>query len=444
MAGRSLLLLALPLEAGFLLLNRLHDLGRSVIAYIAISFAIALFYIFCCWWVTQKRAFAGHRPLAYVLLAGLAFRLTLLPLYPSLSEDAYRYRWEGKLQAAGGNPYVEAPEAPRWARLRDSAWRLVNRKDLTAGYGPVLELTFRWTYAAAARVTPSASGQLRLFKIPFLLFELATSAMVVLLLARLGLPREWVLIYFWSPLPVVEFWANGHNDPLLLFFLVAAVWAACSDRWAWALLALWLAVLTKFWPALLFPLFLWSGGPRRLLPRAAWTLAWTPVAALFCLPYWRGAAALRRVLPGLLAGWRNNASLFNVVYAWAGGDFERAKPVVAALVILAALAIAARRPPIAQGVLWTTAAILFLSANCFPWYLTWLLPLLAVLPNAALLLWTALVPLAYHILIRYHADRQWIEDPFYLWLEYAPVFAMLLAAPALARLRLVRPKASAP
>jgi len=154
-------------------------------------------------------------------------------------------------------------------------------------------------------------------------------------------------------------------------------------------------------------------------------VAWIPLAALLSAPYWRGATAIREMLAGFLGGWRNNASLFNAIYTWANGDFERAKPVVAALVAVAVLLVASLRLTLPQGVLWTTVAILFLSANCFPWYLIWILPLLAVAPHAALLLWTALVPLAYHILIGYQVIGEWREDPFYLYLEYIPVYLLL-------------------
>ncbi|MBI3693771.1 MAG: hypothetical protein HY238_02870 [Acidobacteria bacterium] len=412
--SRFLWLLALPMEAGYLALNRLGDLQRFVVEYIAIALVVFLFYIVSCHSITRF-------PLAFILFAGLAFRLTLLPLYPSLTDDPHRYRWEAKLQAAGGNPYTERPEDPRWSALRDPTWHRVNRKDLPTGYGPLLEWSYRLTYAAVSRLSPDEFLQIRLFKIPYLFFDLATAAVLLGLLNHLGLPRQWVLVYFWSPLVIVEFWASGHNDSLLLFFLVAAVWAGCAGRWTLAMGALWMATLAKFWPALLFPLFLRSGARLRS------ALAWTPLVAVLSIPYLHGASQLRRMLAGFLGGWRNNASLFNFLYAWAG-DYERAKPVVAVLVVLAVLAIAWRRPPLIQGALWTAVALLLLSANCFPWYLTWLVPLLAVVPHPALLLWTGLVPLAYHILIGYEVTRQWLEDPFFLWLEYVPVYALLAVA----------------
>ena len=70
--------------------------------------------------------------------------------------------------------------------------------------------------------------------------------------------------------------------------------------------------------------------------------------------------------------------------------------------------------------------LLFLAANCFPWYLSWLLPFLVIFPDAALLLWTALVGLSYHILIRYELLGIWQEYDEFRLMEYVPVYAMLI------------------
>ena len=401
---RALFVAGLVLEAGYLTLHRLGDLQRYVVEYIAISLAMSLFYIFACW-----RA-EGKTPA--VVLGGLLFRLTLAGLYPSLTDDPHRYRWEGKLQAAGGNPYVERPEDPRWSHLRDRAWARVNRKDLPTAYGPLLEWCYRLTYRAAAWWTPDESTQVLLFKAPFQLADLATAA----LLARWR-PAALV-VYFWSPLVVVEFWGSGHTDSLLLFFLVGAVWGAGAGRWGIAYGALWMATLVKFWPVLLFPLFWRHGGRARL------AAAWTPVAALIVWPYLGGLRELRRMLAGFLGGWTNNASLFHLIYGAAGRDFEKAKPVVTALVLAAVVVVVWRSRGVQDGVRGVIVTLLALAANCFPWYLTWFLPFG---PPAALLLWTALAPLSYHVLIGYGATGAWQETPLYLWLEYAPVYAMLLA-----------------
>ncbi len=405
---RVLLLTGLILEAGYFTLNRLGNFQRFVVEYIAISFAMSLFYLFACWWVERKTR--GGTLL--VVLGGLVFRLTLAGLYPTLTDDPHRYRWEGKLQAVGGNPYQERPEAARWTLLRDGTWVRVNRKDLPTAYGPLLEWCYRITYRAVTWATANERTQVVLFKVPFQVADLATAA----LLARWR-PAA-LLLYFWSPLVVVEFWGSGHTDSLLLFFLVAAVWAADARRWGIAYGALWMATLVKFWPVLLFPLF-WKHGGRAWL-----AAAWAPVAALICWPYWGGLGEVRGMLAGFLGGWTNNASLFHLVYAAAGRDFERAKPIVAVLVLVAVAVVTWRSKALVDGVRRVIVTLLALAANCFPWYLTCLLPFS---PPAGLLLWTALAPLSYHLLIGYSAFGEWRETPLYLWLEYAPVYAMLLA-----------------
>ena len=78
-------------------------------------------------------------------------------------------------------------------------------------------------------------------------------------------------------------------------------------------------------------------------------------------------------------------------------------------------------------------AILALSANVHPWYLTWIVPLLAFYPIPALLLWTALMPLAYSVLIDWSILGEWNGETPMRWLIYAPVGVMLIVSLVLRR-----------
>ncbi len=429
-----LLPLALVSEAGYLFLYRLRRLDVFVDEFLTVFFAVSLFYLVACWHTSKNcPASATRRDLVLILLMGMVFRFTLAPLEPSLTEDPYRYRWNARLAAAGGNPYREHPSDPRWTSLRDATWPKVTGKDLASPYGPILEWSYRLTYTVVSRLTSNPFRQVLWFKFPFALADLATGAVLLALLRRLGLAPGAIVVYFWSPLVITEFWASGHNDSVLLLLLVAGLYAASLQRWFWSSGAWWAAFLVKFWPALLFPHLLLSGGLPGLRRRAVAAASWLPVVAVIGLSYWSSYADLRWTLAGFLGGWTNNASLFHFLYAAAGRDFEQTRSFMGLLVAGAALACAALRLPLVQGLLWTITALLLLSANCFPWYLTWLVPLLALEPVAPLLLWTALAPLAYHVLPLYAAVGQWREDPSFLYLEYVPVYAMLLATPWLAR-----------
>src|SRR6266568_4739443 len=85
-----------------------------------------------------KRPRPPFRP-GLIVAAAIVFRLTFWPLYPALSDDVFRYLWEGKLQAAGGNPYAARPNDPAWKSLRDESFASTPGRDFRAVYGPLVE-----------------------------------------------------------------------------------------------------------------------------------------------------------------------------------------------------------------------------------------------------------------------------------------------------------------
>jgi len=353
---------------------------------------------------------------------GVIFRLIVWPLAPALSDDPYRYRWEGKLQAAGANPYEARPVDLPWMGLRDATYRRIPGKDFKAVYGPLIELMERWTYRAVDSAGLNDDRQVLWFKLPFALCDLGVMAALWWLLAAHGLPRERILIYAWSPLAVIEFWAAGHNDSVVALCLTLALVAAARNRWTWAFAALSLATAAKIWPILLFPLFI---GWRRYRPLRRWQwCVLIPIAVLLALPYWTNVAENLQFMSGFMGGWRNNDSLYGLIL-WAAKDLYRAKCTAFAIVAVTVAALSLREIPLARASLWAIALMLMVSANCHPWYLTWLLPLLALLPVPGLLLWTALAPLAYSAVVSWITLGEWQGSDGFRWFEYAPVYALL-------------------
>lgn len=135
-------------------------------------------------------------------------------------------------------------------------------------------------------------------------------------------------------------------------------------------------------------------------------------------------------LEGFLGGWRNNDSLYGIIYERANEDPDLGTERVTYYLGAALTGLWFLRRPLLESVKWAIVVLLFFSANCFPWYLSWFLPFLAVSPNAALLLWTALVGLAYHVLIGYEVLGVWEHSDAFRELEYLPVYGLLLASGA--------------
>lgn len=425
---RQLLLLALLIEIGFVCLRQLANLRLSTVEFIAIQLLESLLYLVCCFLITRPVVgeVPARRLMLLVWIAGITFRLTVVGIDPTLSEDLNRYRWNGKVQAFGGNPYRERPADQRWESLRDATYPSINHKDRPSVYGPVLEHFYLSYYRLAEWLENDELRQVRLFKLPFAMLELGVALALVRLLAVMGLPREWLLIYFWSPLTVVEFWVQGHNDSIAIIFVLLALVAAHRNRWNWAFTWLTMATLTKFWPVILFPFLLL----RR--EKIGWVFRWKP--ALVSIPitvvvswsYLGSIWNVRELLRGFLGGWRNNDSLYGLAYALVGEDFERGTTLVISLLIVVLTVLWWKQMPLVQSSMWSLVLLLSLSANCFPWYLSWLLPFLAIYPNAALLLWTALVNLSYHVLIDYGVSGVWQESLEFRLMEYIPVYGMLM------------------
>lgn len=361
----------------------------------------------------------------FVLFASLLFRVTVAPAPPILSDDLYRYRWEGMLQAEGGNPYQAAPPDAAWIGLRDDTYSRIPVRDRPGGYGPLTMLAERLGFLSVRGLTHDPFLQAKLLKWPSALADLGILALLAVWLRSRGKPLFLAGIYALSPLSIIEFWGMGHNDALAIAALVAAFWAMDARREGVAFCCLGVAIAFKWWPVLLLPALIgWSREtPRRLL-MAAGGLAVVPLAFL---PYWSDISGNVRFMSGFAGGWRNNDSLFGMTLALSGGNFETAKwwtlAMIAALAVFGG-ALVRRRELAAIVVL---AGTLLLSANCHPWYLAWFLPFLAFVPWPPLFLWIALSPLFYEVLIDYRILGVWQGSRPGRWLVYGPFFALAAA-----------------
>ncbi|MBA3347434.1 MAG: hypothetical protein H0T13_02625, partial [Actinobacteria bacterium] len=131
----------------------------------------------------------GRWAFAFVLLVAVVARLALAAHAPTLSDDAYRYVWDGRVQAAGINPYRYPPESPALAGLRDEAiYEQVNRKFAPTIYPPAAQGFFRAAYA----VHPDS---IRWTKVAFVLVDTVAICLLGLLLLRFGRPPERALLY---------------------------------------------------------------------------------------------------------------------------------------------------------------------------------------------------------------------------------------------------------
>ena len=204
-----------------------------------------------------------------ILFFAVACRIVTVLPDPFLSSDVYRYAWDGVVQHAGINPYRYVPGDIALKFLRGPNADLfanINRRDYAHTiYPPVAQIFFYLVTFLNDSVT--------MMKLAMVLVEGVTLTGLVLLLRELGVRREWTLVYAWSPLLIWEIGGSGHVDSLIMAFVVLALLFRYRQQPVLTGLFLALAVLTKFYPLVLFPALYRRGDWKMPATMAAVALA---------------------------------------------------------------------------------------------------------------------------------------------------------------------------
>src|SRR5260221_316046 len=404
------------LEALDLRMHSMYYLTTHAIAFMVLALGAVIVYLIALYGFDHARA--SRASFIFLIFAALVFRATFWPMEPTLSDDLQRYRWDAKVQANGWNPYAIAPQDPRLASLRDHYYEIMPGRETPTIYPPATELLYR----AAWKFFP---GPIE-FKVPFA----AADVLVLLLLAwifRKEKDRAFrVAVYAWNPLVIVEFAGSGHNDVLALLGIVAGL-ALVKKRPALASGSIALAAMAKVFPAVLLPVWI----RRACWPekRSGWWAAALAGAAcvLVVLPYWQALGAFRANLTHYESNWKNyHASLYTVIDWLTGGGTRIPALVGAAAIWGLALWLAWKRAEPARATYLLIGTSLVFWPNGYPWYFTWIVPLLCFFPNPAWLLLTVLQFLSYNVLIGYGILGQFKFDSLMQWLVYAPFYVLLI------------------
>ena len=355
-----------------------------------------------------------------VFAVAVAARLALLPVTPTLSDDVYRYVWEGKVAAHGGDPWRQGPNDPSLAHLRDRTIHpRINHPELAAIYPPVAIAGF----AVVAALSPTVAAM----KGWVILNDLALVLVLLAWAGRRRLGAQAVIAYAWNPLVVVEYAGSGHYDPAAIVWLAAAfLWA--ERRPALSALSLAIGVLTRLAPLAALP-FLMVRWPWR-----ARVVALVPIA-LGLVWFWSRTRGADSGLGAYWRTWSNNELAFAYLSRVAG-DPAMARGMALALgaALVAFLAWRGRDPATATR---TTMRVGFLlSPVAHPWYLGWILalepiarsvPAASWAPSAPWLLLSLTAVLSYGVLAPpaegsgFHLPLAW------RWVEYGLPLLLAIA-----------------
>jgi len=358
-----------------------------------------------------------------IWVGAIALRMGLLGAAPSLSEDVYRYIWDGWVARNGVNTFAFAPAATELTGLRTEWWELINHPGIPTIYPPGAQIVF----LVLAWIAPAWL----LFKIAWV----AADLVVALLIGRLcgapgpdrapanaisGLtgvaPLLPVFLYLWNPLVLIEVAWSGHFEPVGIALMLSAVLVVRSRAWLGGVL-LGLGAAIKFAPLAAVPALF-----RRYGMLAAVLAVLTP--GILYLPFLDAGSRLFEGLRTYADIWEFNAGLYWVMKVLPG-PAELGRWLGAATVAGVALFAGYRRVGLGTALYWTVGAGLLVSPTIHPWYVLWVLPFASLYRARAWILLTGTVFLAYGGRDAYLATGVWPEPVWLRLLIHGPVLALL-------------------
>ncbi len=345
-----------------------------------------------------------------VLAVGLALRLAALAGPPTTSDDLYRYSWDGRVQAAGVDPYADVPVSPALAHLREpwlwpdaagcaaihrpAGCTRINRPGQRTIYPPVAEAWFASVYRVAG-----IGARAKAWQVAGLLSEVGVLGLLPVALRRWGRDGRWLALYALSPAPVLEVVNNGHVDGLAVLCVVGALAVAAQpgDRRAAARdiaagVLLGAAFLVKLYPGIVV-LALVGAGTRRWAPVVRAALAAAAVSVVAYLPHVvRVGGHVVGYLPRYLREEHYSTGGRFLVASLAHVPVGSAGAVSGVAVAGACAWVWWRRPPAPEGACVLVGAVLLAASPVQPWYAVLLLALAAIAGRPA---WAAVAVAGY-------------------------------------------------
>ncbi len=411
--------------------------------------------------------------LSLLIAAAIAFRLAFLFSLPALSDDYFRFAWDGYMLHLGENPYTILPavymqEAGHQTSYLMHLFKGMNSPAYFTVYPPVCQFLFGFS---ASLFPGNLAGTVTVMRTGCIAAEVGTIFLLPKILAMLHLPVRNVLIYALNPLVIIELTGNIHPEAIMIFFLVLSVFfllkingqkkpaeepssffsqkypltqpggeaailnhmSANGRRWLlFSALSCAAAIAAKLIPLLFLPM---------LIKR----LKWQQISIYFLVT---GTAFLAMLLPfinrDLLMQWGSSLQLYfqtfefnaGIYYLirWAGFQIvqynivQQAGPWLGIVTFIAILVFAVREKETTvkrffSAISWSLTIYLLLATTVHPWYITTLVMCAAITGYKYPVVWSLLIVLSYAT----YQSIPYRENLLFTAIEYIAVLLVLIA-----------------
>ncbi len=368
---------------------------------------------------------------------GILFRLIFLLAIPNLSQDFYRFIWDGHLVIMGENPYLYLPKEilEKGEIIIPQAQFLVEKMEVLSAsnysnYPPFNQLLFGLSVWFGGQ---KIAGGLVAMRLLLLGADLGILYFGRKLLKHLNKSPHLIFWYFLNPLVIIELSGNLHFEGMMLFLLLLSLYLLTLNKWLIATLPMALSISIKLIPLMFLPLFFKSLGIKKGLVFNTIVIG---IVLITLIPFYDPvfAAHYTKTLSLWFSNFEFNASIFNVVKSL--GTQLDLKPweliktygkimpfIVIAWVGIITFARKNKEPLVlTSSMLLILTVYLLLSATVHPWYIISLVLLCLFTEFRFPLVWSATIILSYSA----YANPDYEETMWLLIIEYLTVIGFLV------------------
>lgn len=359
----------------------------------------------------------------------ILFRVLLLFSVPNLSDDVYRFVWDGHMMLGGANPYLSTPTVfyqtlnMHEFDFSDAVYNNLNSKEYYSVYPPICQMIF---FISAALSFENLSVNIFLLKVFILLSEFGTIYFLQKIIRLKGVPAKNILFYSMNPLILIELTGNVHFEAAMIFFLTLSVYLLLQNKFYLSAIFLGLAAASKIWPLFLLPFFISYFGWRKTILYAGTVCI---VFFLSFVPFFSPQTFLNisESLQLYFVSFEFNASLYYLL-KFITGQQMHAKEIIQTLLpaiyllVLVMLAWKFNKEDKLQFFLFAFFLYMMFATTVHPWYLAPLLLFSCITRFRFPVLWSCLICFTY---ITYKGAG--FEQNFYvITLEYVLLLSFVL------------------
>ena len=372
----------------------------------------------------------------FLLIAGVLFRLIFLVAEPNLSQDFYRFIWDGQLVRNFINPYLYTPND----FIAQQDLDIVNAQILHQGMGnlsarhfsnypPLNQLLFG---LAALLGGKSILSSVMVIRSMVILADIGIFYFGRKLLKNLNQSPQLIFWYFLNPLVIVELTGNLHFEGVMLFFFIISMYLLSLKKWPAAAVFLGCSISVKLVPLLFLPLFLRFLGLKKSV---LFYFVVTLTVLLLFFPFYTPDFLYNygQTLSLWFSNFEFNAGLYHVVekiaLGWDAKPWEFISTygsftpfiTICSVLLFTFLKKNEDLTTLLSSMMWVLAIYYFMATTVHPWYCVFLVLLAIFTKYRFALIWSAAVTLSYYA----YSQPAFKESLWILAIEYISVFGFL-------------------